>query len=293
MRLIKMTGGLGNQMFIYAMYLDMHKRFGDNVKIDITNLLHYHVHYGYELRKIFHIPPCEFHTSRIVKKLLECTIFRIILERHQHGSMDAYRLPLRWPFIYYKGFYQNERYFKDVEQEVRKAFTFDESMFNERSQLCLEHLRRNPKSVSIHVRRGDYTEPKHWLKLGQYASTTYFLNAIERMSKLLPGAQYYVFSDDLQWVRDNLPLENAIYVDWNTGEDSWQDMMLMSNCRHNIISNSTFSWWGAWLNNNPDKIVMVPKRWNSSQMSTDLAPASWIPIENAPSKDSPTEGAQN
>ncbi len=293
MRLIKMTGGLGNQMFIYAMYLDMHKRFGDNVKIDITNLLHYHVHYGYELRKIFHIPPCEFHTSRIVKKLLECTIFRIILERHQHGSMDAYRNPLRWPFIYYKGFYQNERYFKDVEQEVRKAFTFDESMFNERSQLCLEHLRRNPKSVSIHVRRGDYTEPKHWLKLGQYASTTYFLNAIERMSKLLPGAQYYVFSDDLQWVRDNLPLENAIYVDWNTGEDSWQDMMLMSNCRHNIISNSTFSWWGAWLNNNPDKIVMVPKRWNSSQMSTDLAPASWIPIENVPSKDSPTEGAQN
>lgn len=288
-----MTGGLGNQMFIYAMYLDMHKRFGDNVKIDITNLLHYHVHYGYELRKIFHIPPCEFHTSRIVKKLLECTIFRIILERHQHGSMDAYRNPLRWPFIYYKGFYQNERYFKDVEQEVRKAFTFDESMFNERSQLCLEHLRRNPKSVSIHVRRGDYTEPKHWLKLGQYASTTYFLNAIERMSKLLPGAQYYVFSDDLQWVRDNLPLENAIYVDWNTGEDSWQDMMLMSNCRHNIISNSTFSWWGAWLNNNPDKIVMVPKRWNSSQMSTDLAPASWIPIENVPSKDSPTEGAQN
>ena len=293
MRLIKMTGGLGNQMFIYAMYLDMHKRFGDNVKIDITNLLHYHVHYGYELRKIFHIPPCEFHTSRIVKKLLECTIFRIILERHQHGSMDAYRNPLRWPFIYYKGFYQNERYFKDVEQEVRKAFTFDESMFNERSQLCLEHLRRNPKSVSIHVRRGDYTEPKHWLKLGQYASTTYFLNAIERMSKLLPGAQYYVFSDDLQWVRDNLPLENAIYVDWNTGEDSWQDMMLMSNCRHNIISNSTFSWWGAWLNNNPDKIVMVPNRWNSSQMSTDLAPASWIPIENVPSKDSPTEGAQN
>lgn len=292
MRLIKMTGGLGNQMFIYAMYLDMHKRFGDNVKIDITNLLHYHVHYGYELRKIFHIPPCEFHTSRIVKKLLECTIFRIILERHQHGSMDAYRTPLRWPFIYYKGFYQNERYFKDVEQEVRKAFTFDESMFNERSQLCLEHLRRNPKSVSIHVRRGDYTEPKHWLKLGQYASTTYFLNAIERMSKLLPGAQYYVFSDDLQWVRDNLPLENAIYVDWNTGEDSWQDMMLMSNCRHNIISNSTFSWWGAWLNNNPDKIVMVPKRWNSSQMSTDLAPASWIPIENVPSKDTPTEGAQ-
>lgn len=293
MRLIKMTGGLGNQMFIYAMYLDMRKRFTDTVRIDITDLLHYHVHYGYELRKIFHIAPCEFHTNRVAKKLLEATIFRIILERHQHGSMDAYRKPMRWPFIYYKGFYQNERYFKDVEQEVRKAFTFDESTFNDRSLLCLEHLRRDSKSVSIHIRRGDYTEPKHWLKLGQYASTTYFLNAIERMSELIPGAHYYVFSDDLQWVRDNLPLENATYVDWNTGEDSWQDMMLMSNCHHNIISNSTFSWWGAWLNSHPDKIVMAPRQWNSSQMATDLVPASWMLIDNLPHEGAPVEGAQD
>lgn len=293
MRLIKMAGGLGNQMFIYAMYLDMRQRFGGDVRIDITDLMHYHVHYGYELRRIFHIPPCEFCTNRVVKKLLEGTIFRIILERHQHGSMDAYRKPMHWPFLYYKGFYQNERYFLDVEQQVREAFTFDESMLSDRSRLCLEHLRRDPRTVSIHVRRGDYTTPKYWLTMGQYASTAYFLNAIERMSELMPGAHYYVFSDDLQWVRDNLPLENANYVDWNTGEDSWQDMMLMSNCHHNIISNSTFSWWAAWLNRYADKTVMAPRQWSSTQPAADLVPASWTLIENIPSKDTPTEGAQD
>ena len=292
MRLIKMAGGLGNQMFIYAMYLGMRKRFGDSVRIDITDLKHRHTHNGYELNRIFRILPCEFCTSWIVEKILEGTIFRIILERHQHGCMDAYLKPMRWPFIYYKGFYQNERYFLDVEDEVREAFTFDENIISDRTRLCPEHLRRDPKAVSIHVRRGDYTQPKYWLPMGQYASTAYFLNAIESMSILMPGAHYYVFSDDLQWVRDNLPLENANFVDWNTGADSWQDMMLMSNCRHNIISNSTFSWWAAWLNGYSEKIVMAPRQWSATQPATDLVPASWLLIENVPTRDTPTEGAQ-
>lgn len=94
-------------------------------------------------------------------------------------------------------------------------------------------------------------------------------------------------------MRDNLPLESANFIDWNTGEDSWQDMMLMSNCRHNIISNSTFSWWAAWLNDHPDKIVMAPRQWSATQPATDLVPDSWLLIENVPSKDNPTEGAQD
>lgn len=69
------------------------------------------------------------------------------------------------------------------------------------------------------------------------------------------------FSDDIAWVKENLPLQNAVYIDWNTDEDSWQDMMLMSHCKHHIICNSTFSWWGAWLNPNMDKTVIVPSRW--------------------------------
>ncbi|MGM9673646.1 MAG: alpha-1,2-fucosyltransferase [Bacteroidaceae bacterium] len=242
MRLIKMAGGLGNQMFIYAMYLSMHKRFGESVRIDISDILHLHPHNGYELHDVFCLPPCEFRANRLLKKVLEGTLFRIILERHQHGSMKAYREPIYWPWIYYKGFYQNERYFADVEQEVRQAFTFIEKKANHQSRLLMERLQADPYAVSIHVRRGDYVSPQYWQNMGQYTSKIYFLNALERMRALVPQAHFYVFSDDLLWVRQNLPLSDATFVDWNMGKDSWQDMMLMSACHHHIISNSTFSW---------------------------------------------------
>lgn len=282
MRLIKMAGGLGNQMFIYAMYLSMHKRFGENVRIDITDLLHLHPHNGYELHNVFNLPPCEFRTNRLLKKMLEGTLFRIILERHQHGSMKAYHEPMCWPWIYYKGFYQNERYFADVEQEVRQAFTFSTEKASHQSRLLMERLQADPYAVSIHVRRGDYVSPRYWQSMGQYTSKTYFLSAIERMRALVPQAHFYVFSDDISWVQQNLPLSDATFVDWNVGKDSWQDMMLMSACHHHIISNSTFSWWGAWLNPCTDKLVIAPLQWDSSHMASEIIPPSWITVNNLP-----------
>ena len=282
MRLIKMAGGLGNQMFIYAMYLSMHKRFGESVRIDISDILHLHPHNGYELHDVFCLPPCEFRANRLLKKVLEGTLFRIILERHQHSSMKAYREPIYWPWIYYKGFYQNERYFADVEQEVRQAFTFIEKKANHQSRLLMERLQADPYAVSIHVRRGDYVSPQYWQNMGQYTSKIYFLNALERMRALVPQAHFYVFSDDLLWVRQNLPLSDATFVDWNMGKDSWQDMMLMSACHHHIISNSTFSWWGAWLNPRTDKVVLAPQQWDSSHMASEIVPPSWITINNLP-----------
>ncbi|MGN0233185.1 MAG: alpha-1,2-fucosyltransferase [Bacteroidaceae bacterium] len=284
MRLIKMAGGLGNQMFIYAMYLGMHKRFGDGVRIDITDMLHLHPHNGYELHSVFDLPPCEFHTHRILKKILEGTLFRIILERHQHGSMRAYRERMCWPFVYYKGFYQNERYFADVEQEVRRAFTFNTEKASRQSRLLMERLQADPYAVSVHVRRGDYVSPRYWHSMGRYVGAAYFQRAIERMRSLIPEAHFYVFSDDLPWVRSHLPLATANFVDWNVGKDSWQDMMLMSVCHHHIISNSTFSWWAAWLNPRTDKVVMTPRQWDSTHMALEIIPASWITIDNQPSE---------
>lgn len=277
-----MAGGLGNQMFIYAMYLSMHKRFGESVRIDISDILHLHPHNGYELHDVFCLPPCEFRANRLLKKVLEGILFRIILERHQHGSMKAYREPIYWPWIYYKGFYQNERYFADVEQEVRQAFTFSAKKANHQSRLLMERLQADPYAVSIHVRRGDYVSPQYWQNMGQYTSKIYFLNALERMRALVPQAHFYVFSDDLLWVRQNLPLSDATFVDWNMGKDSWQDMMLMSACHHHIISNSTFSWWGAWLNPRTDKVVLAPQQWDSSHMASEIVPPSWITINNLP-----------
>lgn len=131
MRLIKMTGGLGNQMFIYAFYLKMKQRFA-NTRIDLSDMMHYHVHHGYEMNRVFALPQVEFCMNRTWKKVLEFLFFKTILERKQK-SLDAFWKPYAWPFIYFKGFYQSERFFSDIEQEVRKAFAFDMSKASDRS----------------------------------------------------------------------------------------------------------------------------------------------------------------
>ena len=122
MRLIKMTGGLGNQMFIYAMYLKMKTIFPD-VRIDLSDMVHYQVHYGYEMNKVFHLPRTEFCINRSLKKIIEFLLFKTILERKQGGSLVPYTRKYHWPWIYFKGFYQSEKYFAGIEKEVRSPST--------------------------------------------------------------------------------------------------------------------------------------------------------------------------
>lgn len=276
MRLIKMTGGLGNQMFIYAFYLKMKQRFA-NTRIDLSDMMHYHVHHGYEMNRVFALPQVEFCMNRTWKKVLEFLFFKTILERKQK-SLDAFWKPYAWPFIYFKGFYQSERFFSDIEQEVRKAFAFDMSKASDRSVQMAARMDNDVNSVSLHVRRGDYLEPKHWENTGSVCQLPYYRNAIAEIKSRLKNPVFYVFSDDLEWVKENLPLDNAVYIDWNKGNDSWQDMMLMSHCRHHIICNSTFSWWGAWLDAHKDKTVIVPERWFRYVETPYIYPEGWIKV---------------
>ena len=108
MRLIKVTGGLGNQMFIYAFYMQMKKRF-PHVYIDLSDMVHYHVHYGYEMNHVFNLPRTEFCMNQTLKKVIEFLFFKTILERKQKGSMKPYERSYVWPLIYFKGFYQSEK----------------------------------------------------------------------------------------------------------------------------------------------------------------------------------------
>ena len=105
-----------------------------------------------------------------------------------------------------------------------------------------------------------------------------YLNAIAEMNKRISQPSYYVFSDDIAWVKENLPLPKAFFIDWNKGTESWQDMMLMSRCRHHIICNSTFSWWGAWLNPRENKTVIMPERWFRHCETPDICPDKWIKV---------------
>jgi hypothetical protein len=278
MRLIKMIGGLGNQMFIYAFYLQMRKRF-PGTRIDLSDMRHYHAHNGYELDRVFGISDREFCIAKPLKKVLEFLFFKVILERKQNlETMEAFTKSYAYPFLYFKGFYQSERFFKDVEGEVRQAFAFDMSKANAESQTLALQIQENPHAVSLHVRRGDYMEPKFYKRYGTVCSQAYFQRAVEMMLAQVPQAHFYIFSDDVEWVKQNLRLPRATVVSCNRGADSWQDMMLMSLCRHNIICNSTFSWWGAWLNANPEKHVIAPSRWLADVDMPYIIPETWMKV---------------
>ena len=279
MRLIKMIGDLGNQMFIYAFYLQMKKRFSD-VYIDISDMVHYKVHYGYEMNEVFNLPQIEFRMNQPLKKVIEFLFFKTILERKQNGALKPYECTYIWPLIYFKGFYQSEKYFEEVKEDVRKLFTFDLKKANVKSLQVMQQILYEDNSVSLHVRRGDYLNLKHWDSIGCVCQLPYYRNALLKIKSMVSEPVFYVFSDDIEWVKQNLDLDNAIYVDWNNGRDSWQDMMLMSCCRNHIICNSTFSWWGAWLNPHDDKIVIAPEQWSKNIESNTVVPQSWIKVPN-------------
>lgn len=277
MRLIKMTGGLGNQMFIYALYLSM-KQKGINVRIDLSDMVHYHVHHGYEMHRVFHLPPVEFLMNQKLKKVVEFLFFKTVLERKQGGRLEPYFGKQAWPLIYYKGFYQNERYFADCKDLIRQAFRFDLTQANELSLQLVKEMEGDKCAVSLHVRRGDYLLPKHQ-SAGSVCTLDYYQRAVDEVMRRMPNARFYVFSDGMDWVKVNIHLpEHTTFVTHNVGNDSWQDMMLMSHCRHNVICNSTFSWWGAWLNAHEDKQVFCPDRWSTREAASDYVPESWVQL---------------
>ncbi len=208
MRLIKMTGGLGNQMFIYALYIAMRRRYAD-ARIDLSDMMHYRVHNGYEMHRVFGLPRTELVMNQTLKKVLEFLFFKTVLERKQKGSLEPYFGKHLWPLVYYKGFYQNEGYFRDCADEVRRAFTFDERKSNERTRRLLAKLESEECAVSFHVRRGDYMSPAVFATSGCVCGLPYYHNAIARARELFPEAHFYVFSDDMAWAKENLPLPSC------------------------------------------------------------------------------------
>lgn len=177
---------------------------------------------------------------------------------------------------YLHGYWQSERYFSHIEPQIRAAFTFPEFSNSQNAEMADRIA--GGTAISLHVRRGDYlTFAAHVL-----CDQAYYETALARVLDGLQGdPTVYVFSDDPQWAKDNLPLPcNKVVVDFNGSETDFEDLRLMSLCQHNIIGNSSFSWWGAWLNQNPDKRVAGPASWfgDPALSNPDILPASWIKI---------------
>ncbi|HWV74314.1 MAG TPA: alpha-1,2-fucosyltransferase, partial [Pseudosphingobacterium sp.] len=175
----------------------------------------------------------------------------------------------------YWGYWQHHKYFADVADQLLEDFRFSEPV-DLKNKTLLQEINANEESVAIHVRRGDYlTDPY----LGGLVDIEYFEKGIALIRERLKNPKFYVFSDDISWCKQYLNLHEAVFIDWNKGNDSYRDMQLMSLCKHAIISNSSFSWWAAWLNRNFAKIIIVPKVWYRSSNVADteqMHPREWI-----------------
>jgi hypothetical protein len=180
---------------------------------------------------------------------------------------------------YIKGFWQSESYFKSIETTIRKEFTFKAPLIGLNADLA--KMMDETNSVSVHIRRGDYISNPEFNKKHGTCHISYYEEASRYIAERVQNPTYYIFSDDITWVKQHIFCFNpCVYITHNTGPHSYKDMQLISMCKHNIIANSSFSWWGAWLNSNPDKIVTAPAKWFNDQTAAnkDLVPNSWIQL---------------
>lgn len=283
-------GGLGNQMFQYAAGRALSLARGVPLYLDTQDFEGYTLHNGFELHRIFDIDS-RVADRRDVRQVLGWRAFDPLRKKlfHQRflslrGSSlfvdsllnQRYDLADMPDVCYLMGNWQSERYFAEVADAIRADFSFNTSLVGRNAELA--ELIGGVTAVSLHVRRGDIAANPASLAVHGLCSLEYYRSAIECVTAKVTKPEFVIFSDDMAWVRENLQVDYPChYVDHNVGLESYNDMRLMSLCHHHIIANSTFSWWGAWLNPRVNKIVIAPRRWFSANYdSSDIIPSTWI-----------------
>lgn len=285
-----MIGGLGNQMFQYAAGRALSLARGAPLRLDTQDFEGYTLHNGFELHRIFDID-AQVADRKDVRQVLGWRAFdplrrklfhqRFLRFRGESLFVDSLSNQL-YDFAdmpgacYLMGNWQSERYFAQVADTIRANFSFKVLPSGRNAELA--DLIGKTTAVSLHVRRGDIASNPASLAVHGLCSLDYYRRAIEYVTAKVAKPEFVIFSDDIAWVRENLHVDYPChYVDHNMGLESYNDMRLMSLCHHHIIANSSFSWWGAWLNPNMDKIVVAPQRWFAANYdSSDIVPSSWI-----------------
>lgn len=287
MIVIEASGGLGNQMFQYALYKKL-ESMGKDVAMDTSffrskqNLRELEIGvFGVQYRSITdkeaaYIRGYGYQDTIIdkIKYKLKSSKMKTYRDTIEHFQPEIFKMD----DIYLCGYWQSEKYFKDIRNTILEEFSFPLETRERFKELCKQMQEEN--SVSIHIRRSDYLTEQNIKVYGNICTEKYYENAIAYMNRQIENPHYYVFTDDLEWTRDYFKGEKYTIIDDNRGKDSYADMYLMSQCKHNIIANSSFSWWGAWLNKNPDKKVLVPKKWFHNHEKDEIVCEDWIRIEN-------------
>ena len=288
MIIIRLIGGLGNQLFQYALARRLSLLHDVPLKLDISQFETYKLRrYSLNVFNIIEDYATEGDIVRIkekgfasfrrlTEKLLPYYKRSYIHERSFHFDPNILKSSKD---VYLEGYWQSERYFKYIEDIIRREFTvkIKPDAINERTT---EHI-NIVNAVSLHIRRADYASNAAIYQFHGTCTLAYYQQAVEIISQKVSSPHFFVFSDDILWAKENLMLTYpTIFISHNNANKDFEDLRLMIQCKHHIIANSSFSLWGAWLNNNPDKIVIAPKKWfNDESIDTkDLFPEEWIRI---------------
>lgn len=309
MIVLRFTGGLGNQMFQYALYRYLKRKYPhETVKADTTWYSWNTAHQGFELAKLFKRadnPEFEldeagvaevFRVSgrlpqknefiRYINRFVKLFAGRryedkhIFEDGHEH-SHEKLRHRIdnipRGQDAYITGYFLDEVYYKDYMDELRRCFTFDIKNISKENRVMLQEIEES-NSVSIHIRRGDYLS-KTYSSTFRLLPETYYKAAIDYIENRLEGAKYFIFSDDTDFAATAFEyIQNKRIVDINHGADSFMDMFLMSRCKCNITANSTFSEWAGLLNGKSDAIIIYPKEYLADKDSEIKTLSGWIRI---------------
>lgn len=286
-------GGLGNQMFQFAAGFALAQSRGLPLYLDVRDFEGYGLHHGYELSRVF-VGPFVLAEPDLIKQILgwrNSLLARRVLARREMRWARGRSFIVAPHFHYWRGlsevpddcylvgYWQSEHYFKRTEPALRAAFTFREPLDGNNAALAASIGKGD--AVSLHIRRGDYATDSKSHAIHGIVPLSFYEKAVEHIASQVRAPRFFVFSDDIAWARTNLRLPYSCeFIGHNRGTESYIDMQLMSLCNHHIIANSSFSWWGAWLNEKPEKTVLYPRRWfaGGDFNTRDLFPEGWIPL---------------
>jgi hypothetical protein len=283
---IQLRGGLGNQLFQYAMARSIALRHQEDLQLDLTFFRSYKWH-AYSLAP-FSIKASiaeENWRDKILKQ--QNSISNRLLRKFGFSNFLVYEKSLQFnqaykdirPNAYLIGFWQSENYFSHYASQLRKDLQITVHPSEDNAKLLSNIL--SCESVSLHIRRGNYVSVPSVYRVHGTCSIDYYRLAVKYLKEKLKNPSFFVFSDDINWAKENFKGDDRFYfVDLNDASHDYEDLRLMMNCNHHIIANSTFSWWAAWLNPSPSKLVIAPSRWFADQKKDmevrELVPKNWI-----------------
>ena len=285
---VRLEGRLGNQLFQYAAARAVAIKNNSELLLDTRETTEVGGKYQYYL-KHFNInariaKPCELppHRSKMIRYKLWRMYGKKIkhLREYGHNILHNENIFSASSNCYLEGYFQTEKYFSSIKHIILQELTYASNPLKHNANMLKQIVSEN--AISLHFRRGDYLEP-FWSSYFAKCGSNYYNAAITHITKHVNNPIFYIFSDDPQWVKDNIHLDFPMIISENNQNGlAHEDLRLMSACKHNIIANSTYSWWGAYINSNPNKIVIAPQSWYppNGVDNPDIVPHSWHRIAN-------------